>query len=120
MTNNLTMTENLNLSSRNLAKDDFELAYRKVLVRLALGLRVFDRFYIPEKGQGIGHPFEYSDIHLKWHLERAGFESVKIELHQLYNVGSTPLTQIGRIIASPLSLRPLWRDSLVAVAQRPD
>lgn len=89
------------------------------LVRLALGLNVFDTFLIPERGSGIGHPLEYSQMHLKWQLERAGFESVNIQLQQLDNAGSTLWTQLGRIIASPFLLRPLWRDKLVAVAQKP-
>ena len=89
------------------------------LVRLALGLRVFDTFLIPKRGSSIGHPFEYSQAHLKWQLETAGFESINIELRQLDNAGATLQTQIGRAIASPLLLRPLWRDKLVAVAQKP-
>ena len=46
------------------------------LVRLALGMRVFDTFLIPEKGQSICHPLEYSKTQLKWQLENAGFQSV--------------------------------------------
>lgn len=88
------------------------------LVRLALGLKVFDFFFIPECGTGIGHPIEYSQMHLKWQLERAGFESVNIQLKQLDNGGATLWTQLGRIMASPFLLRPLWRDKLVAVAQK--
>lgn len=89
------------------------------LVRLAVGLRVFDTFRIPEKGAGIGHPLEYSQTHLEWHLKTAGFESIDIQLRQLDNAGSTLKTQLGRFIASPFLLRPLWRDKLVAVAQKP-
>ncbi|PSO61829.1 MAG: class I SAM-dependent methyltransferase [Cyanobacteria bacterium QH_9_48_43] len=88
------------------------------LVRLALGLRVFDTFFIPERGRGIGHPFEYSQTHLKWQLETAGFESVNIQLRQLDNAGSSLWTQLGRITASPFLLRPLWRDKLVALARK--
>lgn len=89
------------------------------LVRLALGLRVFDTFRIPERGSSIGHPIEYSQSHLQWHLETAGFEFVQIELRQLDNAGSTLWTQLGRAVASPFLLRPLWRDKLIAVAQKP-
>ncbi|MBV8882840.1 MAG: class I SAM-dependent methyltransferase [Chroococcidiopsidaceae cyanobacterium CP_BM_RX_35] len=89
------------------------------IVRLALGLRVFDTFRIPERGFSIGHPIEYSQTHLKWQIETAGFESVNIRLQQLDNVGSSLKTQLARIIASPLLLRPLWRDKLVVVARKP-
>ncbi len=89
------------------------------LVRLALGMRVFDTFSIPEKGQGIGHPIEYSKDQFTWQLERSGFQSVNISLQQLDNTGATLGTQIGRMLLSPLLLRPLWRDKLVAIAQKP-
>lgn len=90
------------------------------LVRLALGLDVFDLFFIPDRGSSIGHPIEYSKAHLKWQLETAGFESINIQLQQLGGAGSTLWTQMGRIIASPFLLRPLWRDNLVAVARKPN
>ena len=90
------------------------------LVRLALGLHVFDLFFIPDRGSSIGHPIEYSQAHLKWQLETAGVESVNIQLRQLGGAGSTLWTQMGRIIASPFLLRPLWRDNLVAVARKPN
>ncbi len=90
------------------------------LVRLALGMKVFDTFVIPEKGQSIGHPLEYSKTQLKWQLENAGFQSVSIDLQQLDNAGATIGTQLGRALLSPLLLRPLWRDKLVAVAQKPN
>ena len=89
------------------------------LVRLALGLHVFDTFLIPERGKFIGHPFEYSAKHLTWQIEKAGFKLLKIEFKQLANAGATVWTQLGRIIASPLLLRPIWRDQLVAIAQKP-
>lgn len=89
------------------------------LVRLSLGLRVFDTFQIPERGSTIGHPLEYSQNHLKWQLEAAGFVSVNIQLRQLDNAGASLWTQLGRIIASPLLIRPLWRDKLVAIAKKP-
>jgi hypothetical protein len=83
-------------------------------------LRVFDTFLLPERGSGIGHPLEYSKHHLTWQLEKAGFQSVEIKLRQLENAGATFWTQLGRIIASPFLIRPLWRDKLVAIAQKPD
>ena len=88
------------------------------LIRLALGLRVFDTFLLPERGQGIGHPFEYSQTHLEWQLSKAGFESINIQLKQLDNSGSSLWTQLGRVLVSPFLLRPLWRDKLVAVAKK--
>jgi SAM-dependent methyltransferase len=91
------------------------------LLRLALGLRVFDFFFYPEQGKSIGHPFEFYREHLAWHLERAGFDVEFIELAQLagYRSGATLLAKAGRLLAAPLLARPLWRDSLVACVKRP-
>ena len=86
------------------------------LIRLALGMRVFDTFLIPERGKSIGHPIEYSKTHMEWQLKEAGFSSINIELKQLDNAGSSFWTQLGRIIATPVLLRPLWKDKLVATA----
>jgi 2-polyprenyl-3-methyl-5-hydroxy-6-metoxy-1,4-benzoquinol methylase len=89
------------------------------LVRMALGTRVFDLFYLPERGQGIGHPFEYSAFHLQWQLEKAGFKMDQVQLRQQDNAGASFITQLGRILATPLLMRPLWRDKLVAIAHKP-
>jgi 2-polyprenyl-3-methyl-5-hydroxy-6-metoxy-1,4-benzoquinol methylase len=88
------------------------------LVRLALGLKVFDTFFMPARGQSIGHPFEYSAEHLKWQIEQAGFQLIDLELKQLDNAGASLATSLGRFIATPFFLRPLWRDKLVAVAKK--
>ena len=89
------------------------------VVRLAFGKHVFSFFFYPERGHGIGHPFEYYIDHLVWHIEKAGFESVHTELAQLITTGSTPLTKLGRFCATPLlHLRPLWRDCIVAWAKK--
>ena len=88
------------------------------VIRLALGLRVFDFFFIPEESKSIGHPFEYYDAHLRFHLERAGFEVKSIERKQLHGFesGATNLARVGRFLAAPLLINPAWRDSLVAIA----
>lgn len=92
------------------------------VVRLALGLRVFDFFFIPDESKSIGHPFEYFDAHLRFHVERAGFEVQSIELRQLHGFGSgaTLISRLGRLMATPLLANPNWRDSLVAVSKKPE
>lgn len=91
------------------------------VVRLTLGLRVFDFFFIPEESKSIGHPFEYYDAHLRFHLERAGFRVQSVKLRQLHGFesGATRVARIGRFLSAPLLTNPTWRDSLVAVARNP-
>jgi SAM-dependent methyltransferase len=91
------------------------------VIRLALGLRVFDFFFVPEASKSIGHPFEYFTEHLRFHLERAGFEVRSIDLKQLHGFqsGATIATKLGRLAATPLFVNPRWRDSLVAIATKP-
>jgi SAM-dependent methyltransferase len=88
------------------------------LARMMAGMRVLDPFLIPDRGQPIGHPLEYGPAHLRWHLETAGFGDVKVKLRQLDNAGATPQSRVARVLSSPLMLRPLWRDKLVAFARR--
>lgn len=88
------------------------------VVRLAMGLRVFDYFFIPEKGQMIGHPIEYAPEHLKWQLERAGFRGARVLHRQLVLTGATLAARIARLLLSPLLIRPMFRDTLVAVAYK--
>ncbi len=91
------------------------------LVRLALGARVFDFNFHPDRGKSIGHPFEYYEEHLRWHLEQAGYTEVHTELAQLagYSSGATAMTKAARLAAAPLFMRRIWRDSIVATARRP-
>jgi 2-polyprenyl-3-methyl-5-hydroxy-6-metoxy-1,4-benzoquinol methylase len=76
------------------------------VVRMALGLPVFGIFLIPERGRSFGHPIEYSRAHVRWQLERAGFEVASIEHRQLENAGATPTARIGRFLLAPLCRRP--------------
>jgi 2-polyprenyl-3-methyl-5-hydroxy-6-metoxy-1,4-benzoquinol methylase len=90
------------------------------VVRLAAGRNVFNYWFMPERGQGIGHPVEYSTDHLAFHLEKAGFDRVTTELHQLVNAGASKATHLARLMSTPFLLaRPLWRDNLVAYAHNP-
>jgi SAM-dependent methyltransferase len=89
------------------------------LVRLATGKEVLQTFFYPDPGQGIGHPIEYSDKHLRWQLERAGFTVEWTELCQLCNNAASFPAQVGRWLSRPLYARPLWRDNLIAAARNP-
>lgn len=88
-------------------------------MRLLIGKPVFSELRYPERGRSLGHPLEYSRDHLLWQLNRAGYESCAIEYRQLVNHGSSWPTHLARMLITPLHLRPLWRDHLVAVARNP-
>lgn len=84
------------------------------VVRLATGHELFCPLHYPEPGQGIGHPFEFSSDHLRWHMQRAGLEGVVVELTQLTMRGSSLGANLGRLAAWPLIMaRRTLRDSLV-------
>lgn len=89
------------------------------VARLAAGKHVFSTFFYPDPGQSIGHPIEYSEQHIRWQLERAGFQVAWTEVCQLANRGSTPATQAARWLMAPLLARRLWRDNLVAAGRNP-
>jgi 2-polyprenyl-3-methyl-5-hydroxy-6-metoxy-1,4-benzoquinol methylase len=90
------------------------------LVRLARGQQVFDYFLVPGPEQPLGHFLEYSREQLEWHLRRAGLDVAAVSLEQLSWGGASTRAKLARALLSPLLLlRPLWRDNLVILAQRP-
>jgi 2-polyprenyl-3-methyl-5-hydroxy-6-metoxy-1,4-benzoquinol methylase len=89
------------------------------IVRLTLGMRLFDHFYIPDRGSSIGHPFEYSAEHLTWQLTRGGFVDVEVSYRQLSLSGATFGARLARNLLSPLMIRRKFMDSLVATGVAP-
>lgn len=87
------------------------------VIRLMLGMRVFDIFFIPERGNSIGHPFEYSVEHLSWQMNRGGFKDIKVAYKQLSLTGVTFRARLARGLLAPLLLRDKFKDTLVATAQ---
>lgn len=67
----------------------------------------------------IGHPFEYSREHLQWQLKNAGFSNIETKLRQYENSGFSFWATLGRVLAYPFLIRPLWRDSIMATAINP-
>lgn len=87
------------------------------VVRLMLGMRVFDLFFIPERGHSIGHPFEYSAEHLSWQIERGGFKDIEVTYRQLSLTGATLKAKLARTLLAPLLLRNKFKDTLVVIAR---
>jgi SAM-dependent methyltransferase len=90
------------------------------LIRMALGVEFLDRFTIAQPGQGLGHQLEYSADHLRWQLERAGMEIVMLRHDSLSHGGHSLKARFARSLLAPFSLRPIWRDGLVAAARSAD
>jgi hypothetical protein len=88
------------------------------MIRMFLGVEFLDRFMLPEAGQGLGHQLEYSANQLKWQIERAGLEVILLEHDELGRIGHSRKAQIARKLLAPLRMRPIWRDGLVAAAQK--
>jgi SAM-dependent methyltransferase len=88
------------------------------LIRMFLGIEFLDHFLLPEPGQGPGHQLEYSAAHLQWQFGRAGMSLILLRHDELGRVGHSPKARLARSLLSPLRLRPLWRDGLVAAARK--
>lgn len=88
------------------------------LIRMTLGIEFLDRFMLPSAEQGLGHQLEYSADHLRWQIEHAGMKVVVLEHDELGRIGHTRKAQLVRRLLAPLRVRPIWRDGLVAVAQK--
>ena len=90
------------------------------LVRMATGRPIFDHFRVPEQDGPLGHFLEYSQEQMEWHVERAGFRIHRSELTQLSLGGATSLTRFARRTLAPVfAARPLWRDNIVMIGQKP-
>lgn len=87
------------------------------VARLALGVRVFDYFFIPQRGESIGHPFEYSSDHLSWQVTRGGFTDVEVVYRQLSLTGATLKAKLARMLLAPLLLRNKFKDTLLLTAR---
>lgn len=88
-------------------------------IRMFIGKEFLDRFMLPEPEQGLGHQLEYSADHLKWQIERSGLKVILLAHDELGRVGHSPGARMARWLLSPLTLRAIWRDGLVAAAQKP-
>jgi SAM-dependent methyltransferase len=90
------------------------------IVRLALGRDIFCNWFLPERGQSLGHVTEFSPERLRWQAGRAGLEVVSLERVQFSVRASTLGATLGKAVCAPLSLVPRWREGLVMVCRRPE
>ena len=79
---------------------------------------MYDYFRMPTD-RSLGHMLEYSQDHLKWQFERAGFEDVHVELcHMAHQVKGRHF-RILSWFGYPLLLFPRFRDNLMVTARAP-
>lgn len=89
-------------------------------LRLLLGWPVFCNFFVPRRGQPLGHFIEYSGDQMRWQLQHAGFEVPWVDEVMLCNEGTELSARLARPLFAPLMwLRPRLRESLVALGRRP-
>lgn len=88
------------------------------VVYLALGKPIFDYFHFPED-KGLGHVIEYSMDHLKWQMEKAGFENCRMEHVQMQHAPTNPVFRIMYMLGSLLFLIPRFRDVLIGIGRAP-
>jgi 2-polyprenyl-3-methyl-5-hydroxy-6-metoxy-1,4-benzoquinol methylase len=88
------------------------------VVYLAIGKTIFDYFRMPTD-RGLGHVIEYSQDHLTWQIEKAGFEDIRVALRQFHHNPHELRFRILSWLGYPLFLYPRFRDQLLAVARAP-
>ncbi|MEY4672888.1 MAG: hypothetical protein RL148_672 [Planctomycetota bacterium] len=89
-------------------------------LRLLLGRPVFCNFFVPQRGQPLGHFLEYSAEQMRWQLQHAGLEVTWVDEVMLCNQGTELAARILRPLLAPLMwLRPRLRENLVALGRRP-
>jgi SAM-dependent methyltransferase len=85
------------------------------VVYLLMGKPIFDHFRYPD-GHGLGHVLEYSQDHLRFQLEQAGFKDCRVQLRQFWQRPESVARQVLGWAGAPLRLIPRFRDNLVATA----
>ena len=86
------------------------------IIYLLLGKSPFDHFHYPVDS-GLGHQLEFSEEHLHWQLERAGFREIRIDRVSLPHAPKSFLFRVLKWLAWPMTWFPRYRDCLVAVAK---
>jgi len=87
------------------------------IVYMATGRRIFDHFRMPTD-TGLGHVLEYSEEHLIWQLQTAGFRNPSVTFVQMHHSPNSPVFRAMYYLGSPLFLVPRLRDNLVAIVKR--
>ena len=92
---------------------------RNIALLLA-GREPFDCFAAPEVGTWRGRFLDFSAQHLRWQLERAGFDHVIIERREFGHRASSLPARLANVALRPLTLIPHFRYNLVATATKRD
>jgi SAM-dependent methyltransferase len=88
------------------------------IVYLAIGKPIYDHFRMPTD-RGLGHVIEYSQDHLKWQFEKAGFQQPRVEIRQFHHNPHELHFRVLSWLGYPLFLVPRFRNNLLAVARAP-
>jgi SAM-dependent methyltransferase len=87
------------------------------VVYLAMGNVIFDYFRYSD--QSLGHVIEYSDRHLRFQIERAGFTDCEVQLRHFKHNPTRLAARVLAWLGAPLYAVPRFRDSLLATAAAP-
>jgi 2-polyprenyl-3-methyl-5-hydroxy-6-metoxy-1,4-benzoquinol methylase len=84
------------------------------VIFLATGRVIYDHFDTPNDAP-CGHVLEYSEEHLAWQLNRAGFEA-SVELVEFHHTPKRRSDAVLSALGRPLRAVPRFRDNLLVVA----
>lgn len=88
------------------------------IIYMILGKEIYDTFRMPGK-DGLGHVIEYSQEHLTWQFNRAGFQEISVEMRQFHhNPKSLPMRVLSWI-GYPIRIVPRFRDNIIVIAKSP-
>jgi hypothetical protein len=83
-----------------------------------MGRPVFDHYDVPGE-RGFGHVLEYSQEHLSWQLEKAGFVESIVDLVEFKHSPHSRSDRVFSALATPIRRVPRLRDNLMVTARNP-
>jgi SAM-dependent methyltransferase len=90
------------------------------ILRMLANKEVLDPRRLPEDGDGLGHPTEYTLRQMERQLRTAGME-IKILAHYTSGQrGASAMEQVAHLLIEPFNMFPHLRDGLMIVARVPE
>lgn len=89
------------------------------ILRMIANKEVLDKYQYPEGDAPLGHQHEYTLRQMRWQLEHAGYEIVRLETYISGWTGASAPARVAHLATTPFNVFPHLRDGLMIVARAP-
>lgn len=89
------------------------------ILRMIANKEVLDTYRYPEGDSPLGHQHEYTLRQMRWQLQHAGYEIVRLETYVSGWTGASAGARVAHLATSPFNVFPHLRDGLMIVGRAP-